>query len=104
MPADTMIPIASGRYARPALIALYPSTCCMYSEMKKNIENSDIAISSATMLMPVIVRRRKIANGTSGAFERSSMTMNAARSASATAPSPSVWPESQPASLASTSV
>ena len=28
----------------------------MYSEMKKNIENSAIAISSAVTLMPLIVR------------------------------------------------
>ena len=41
----------------------------MYSEMKKNIENSAIATISPTMFVPVIVRLRKIANGTSGAFE-----------------------------------
>ena len=56
------------------------------------------------MLVPVIVRLRKMPNGTSGAFERSSIATNAPSSASATAPRPSVWPESQPASLASTSV
>ena len=36
----------------------------MYSEMKKNIENSDIPISSPTMFAPVSVRSRKIVNGT----------------------------------------
>jgi hypothetical protein len=77
----------------------------MYSEMKKNIENRAMATSSATTLVPVIVRRRKIPKGTSGAAEmRVSITTKAAISASANAPSPSVWPESQPALLASTSV
>ena len=34
--------------------------------MKKNIENSDMPISSPTMLAPRSVRRRKIENGISG--------------------------------------
>ena len=72
--------------------------------MKKNIENSAIATSSATTLVPVIVRLRKMPNGTSGAFDRCSIATNAPSSASATAASPSVWPEVQPASFASTSV
>ena len=42
----------------------------MYSEMKKNIENSDAPVSSPTTLAPVSVRMRKIENGTSGAAER----------------------------------
>ena len=33
----------------------------MYSEMKKNIENSDAPVSSPTTFAPVSVRRRKIA-------------------------------------------
>jgi hypothetical protein len=45
----------------------------MYSEMKKNIENSAIATSRATMLTPVIVRLRKMLNGTSGALESRSI-------------------------------
>ena len=69
-----MIPTASGRYASPASSAENPSTCCMYSEMKKNIENSAAAIRTADTLMPVIVRIRKMpGNGISGAFERRSM-------------------------------
>ena len=47
----------------------------MYSEMKKNIENSDAATSTAVTLTPVIVRIRKMpGNGTSGAFVRRSIT------------------------------
>jgi hypothetical protein len=47
----------------------------MYSEMKKNIENSAAAISTADTLMPVIVRIRKMpGNGISGALLRRSMT------------------------------
>ncbi len=45
------------------MIALKPSTSCMYSEMKKNIENSDAPISRPTTLAPVNVRRRKIPEG-----------------------------------------
>ena len=36
--------------------------------MKKNIENSDMPISSPTMLAPRRVRSRKIENGTSGSL------------------------------------
>ena len=63
-----------------------------------------MATSSATTFVPVIVRRRKKLNGTSGAFDRVSTPTNAAKNASAIAPRPSVCPDSQPASLASTSV
>jgi hypothetical protein len=44
--------------------------------MKKNIENSDMPISSPTMLAPRRVRRRKIENGTSGSLRRSSIKTN----------------------------
>ena len=77
----------------------------MYSETKKNIENSAIATSSPTTFVPLIVRLRKMSNGTSGALERRvSIRMKVPIRASATAPRPSVWPDVQPASLASTSV
>ena len=75
----------------------------MYSEMKKNIENSDMPISSATTFDPRSVCRRKIENGTSGSRLRRSITTNAASSATATAPSPIVRADPQPAWLASTS-
>ena len=45
--------------------------------MKKNIENSDMPISSPTMFAPRSVRRRKIENGISGWRWRSSMTRKA---------------------------
>ena len=38
----------------------------MYSEMKKNIANSDMPSSSPITLAPRSVRSRKIENGTSG--------------------------------------
>ena len=75
----------------------------MYSEMKKNIENSEAPVSTPTTLAPVSVRMRKIENGTSGAAERRSIATNAASSATAAASRPIVWPEPQPASGASTS-
>ena len=59
----------------------------MYSEMKKNIENSDAPVSRPTTLAPVTVRRRKIENGTSGARERRSITVKASSSAAETASS-----------------
>ncbi len=62
----------------------------MYSEMKKNIENSDMPISSAIVSAPRSVRRRKIENGISGARERSSIARNAASSTTAPAISSSV--------------
>jgi hypothetical protein len=76
----------------------------MYSEMKKNMLNSDIAMSSETTFAPRSVRLRKIENGTSGWRWRRSMTTKAARMTSDRAPSPSVFVEPQPAWLASTSV
>ena len=41
--------------------------------MKKNIENSDMPISSPTTLAPRRVRSRKIENGTSGSLRRVSI-------------------------------
>src|SRR6185437_10722180 len=49
----------------------------MYSEMKKNIENSDMPISRAIVSAPRSVRRRKIENGISDARKRSSITRTA---------------------------
>ena len=76
----------------------------MYREMKKNIENSAAATSRAVMFVPVSVRLEKMPKLTSGAEERSSINTKLARSASDSAPRPSVCAEPQPASLASTSV
>ena len=42
--------------------------------MKKNIENSDMPISSPTMFAPRSVRSRKIENGISGSRWRSSIS------------------------------
>ena len=72
--------------------------------MKKNIENSAIAISRPVTLMPRIVRTRKMpGNGTSGAFVRSSISTNATSSTTAPPSSTNVVDEPQPASLALTS-
>ena len=73
----------------------------MYSEMKKNIENSDMPISSPTMLAPRSVRRRKIENGTRGWRWRSSITANAASRTAAPADA-TAWSDPQPTSAAST--
>ena len=71
--------------------------------MKKNIENSDIPISSPATFAPRRVRSRKMLNGMSGLGVRDSITMNATSSAAASASSPIVWVEPQPACSASTS-
>ena len=71
--------------------------------MKKNIENSDAPSSTPTTLAPVRVLSRKIRNGTSGAFERSSIATNAAISAAEAASRLTILVEPQPALLASTS-
>jgi hypothetical protein len=55
-----------------------------------------------TTLAAVRLRRRKIPNGTSGAGLRSSQTTKNASSAAAPASRPSVVPEPQPLSRAST--
>ena len=51
--------------------------------MKKNIENSEAPTRIPTTLAPVIVRMRKIENGTSGARERRSMKTKAISSSAA---------------------
>ena len=103
MPADRMIETASGRYESPALIALYPSTCCMYSEMKKNIENSEPPTSSPTTFAPPSVRIRNTRKGTSGLLERRSIPTNAAIRAEAAIRRATVRAEPQPALFASSS-
>ena len=65
--------------------------------------NSDAPVRTPTTFAPVRVRLRKIENGISGDFERSSTATNAASRPAASASSPIVWPEPQPASGASTS-
>jgi hypothetical protein len=75
----------------------------MYNEMKKNIENSDMPISSATVSAPRKVRRRKIENGISGARWRSSIARNTASSSAAPAILATVAVEPQPTLTASTS-
>src|SRR3954465_13642673 len=75
----------------------------MYSDTKKNIENSDIAISRPTMFTLVIVRLRKMpGSGTSGALLLRSMTKNEAIMTSAVPIRISVSPEPQPTLLALT--
>ena len=71
--------------------------------MKKNIENSDMPISSPTTLAPRSVRRRKIENGISGSRWRSSITTNAISSTTAPRPgSTIVRVDPQPTLTAST--
>ena len=65
--------------------------------MKKNIENSDMPISSPTMFAPRSVRSRKIENGISGWRERDSITTKAPSSTTAAAMRASVCAEVQPA-------
>ena len=101
-PAATMIPTASGRYEIPVLIGEKCSTSWRYSEMKKNIENSDMPISSPTTFAPRSVRSRKIENGISGSRERDSISTNAISRAAAPARRRSVVVEPQPALTAST--
>ena len=69
--------------------------------MKKNVENRDAPSSRATVLAPVSVLSRKIRNGTSGAFERSSIATKIAISAAEPASRPMILVEPQPDSLAS---
>ncbi len=70
--------------------------------MKKNIENSDMPISSPTMLAPLRVRRRKIENGISGWRERRSITRNAISRSAAPASRRSVAVDPQPELTVST--
>src|SRR5437764_928820 len=75
----------------------------MYSEMKKNIENSDAPSRIPTTLAPVSVLIRKMRNGTSGAAERSSIATNAAIRTTDSASRVTIFVEPQPALLASSS-
>ena len=72
--------------------------------MKKNIENSDMPISSPTTFEPRSVCSRKIENGTSGCSMRAlDHDERGEQERAASAPRPSVCVEPQPALLASTS-
>ena len=75
----------------------------MYSEMKKNMLNSDAPVRRPTTLAPVSVLSRKIENGISGERERDSIATKAPSSPAPRASRPIVWAEPQPASGASTS-
>jgi hypothetical protein len=70
--------------------------------MKKNIENSDIPISSPTMFAPRSVRRRKIVNGISGSRARISISTNAISNTTAPASRRIVVVDPQPTLTAST--
>ena len=70
--------------------------------MKKNIENSDIPISSPTMLAPRRVRSRKIENGISGSRWRISIATNAISNTTAAGQRRIVTVEPQPSLTAST--
>ncbi len=72
--------------------------------MKKNIENSDAAISTESTLALAGVRWRKKLSGASGDRDRDSIRMNSAISASAAASSAIVRVDPQPKSSALTSV
>ena len=75
----------------------------MYRVTKKNIENSEAPSSSPTTLAPRTVLVRKIRNGTSGAFERSSIATKAASSTAEAANRLTILVEPQPALVASSS-
>ena len=70
--------------------------------MKKNIENSDMPISSPTMFAPRRVRRRKIENGISGWRWRRSMITKATSRTAAPARRSSVVVDPQPTLTVST--
>ncbi len=72
--------------------------------MKKNIENSDIPISSPTMFAPRRVRRRKIENGIRGWRWRLSMIKKATSRTAAPARRSSVVVDPQPTLTVSTIV
>ena len=68
--------------------------------MKKNIEKSEAPTRMPTTLAPVIVRTRKIENGTSGARERRSIDDEGAEQDQRERRSvPIVWVEPQPRSF-----
>ena len=62
----------------------------MYSVNRKNWENNAPASSTPDTFEPVSVRSRKIRSGSSGAFERSSITTKATMSATEAASSTTV--------------
>ncbi len=68
----------------------------MYSVSTKNCENAMAPTITAMPFAAASVRWRKMRSGSSGAFERSSITMNAARSSADPARSPSVVGSPQP--------
>src|SRR6476659_6829716 len=75
----------------------------MYSERKKNIENSEAPSSRPETLAPVSVLRRKILKGTSGAVERSSIATKIPIRATDPASRLMILVEPQPELLASRS-
>ena len=75
----------------------------MYSEMKKNIENSEPAIRTAMMYEAVRVRELKMSPGTSGTSTRRSIVTKAISRITASAIRVTVTGEPQPALFASTS-
>ena len=85
-----MIVSVSATYATPVFSAEKCSTCCMYSVSRKNCENSAPASSRPAAFEAASVRRRKMPSGSSGAFERSSITTKATTSAAEAASSPIV--------------
>src|SRR2546421_304778 len=60
----------------------------MYSEMKKNIENSEAPVSRPTTFAPATDPRRKIENGMSGEDERRSIAAKPASSRETPAAAP----------------
>ena len=68
----------------------------MYSVNRKNWENNAPASSTPDTFEPVSVRSRKIRSGSSGAFERSSITTKATMSATEAASSATVSVVPQP--------
>jgi hypothetical protein len=72
----------------------------MYKVRRKNCEKIAAPEKSAAAFDPDSVRSRKIRSGSSGAGERSSMTMKAPMSAAAQESRPTVVPVAQPCWLA----
>ena len=71
---------------------------------RKNIENMPATTTTWTALAPDTLRERNTRSGMSGFAPRAWRTTNRPSSTSATAPSPSVWADAQPCSLALTIV
>ena len=92
-----MIPIVIGRNASPASSAVYPSTCCRYSETKYHMANTAAPRKKTTTLAALSVREANIRSGISGrAASRPSIVRKRASSARPTAIRPSVANEPQP--------